>query len=856
MSATEVISTQNKAQGAPIRARMRLDSVNRTGLRIFAAAGVLALLLWTAIGFALHEAERGALERADTQASNLARSMAEHVASSVRAIDLVLLHLRDDWVASALPFPDQVVRHQANLKREHVAQVIITDADGKIAYSSLPGFIGIDVSDQPFFKVHKEPGENALQIGAPRLDPALKQLTIKFTRAIHDREHFAGVIGLLIPPPGLARIYEDIDLGAGSSITLVRADGQILARSHDLDKISSVSLANIPGLGPDAPPSGTIRHVARTDAVERLYRYQKVPGYPLTLYVGQSVDTVLAPYRAQRASYLAGGAFATVLLLAVALLLVSRVRDQETARASRDRLEAEMRDRAAHLQLLYETSSAAIFDVDARGVITLANRRMAEMLGLPLEQLIGSKYADYVHPDERTTASAATSSLIEGKTHAIDRERRYRRVDGSEFWGRVTGRRISDAEGRVIGLVSVIVDITEARRAGEALRQNEARLRELFDNFPLAVAHMDKAQRITFANRHYRESYGEDFEGRTVREFVGEQVYAVLEPLIAKALAGETVISEHTIVEATGRRATRALRYIPDRNAAGEVVGFFGLREDITARREAEEQIRKLNEDLERRVLERTNELRAAIAALEAEVREHQQAEAEALSLAQRLHRMSRRLGEAQEAERRRLASELHDGVGSHLAAIGLNLALLQKQLSQGNTANLQRQLADLIALIDQAKANAKEISIDLRPLLLENRDLLPALEEHAHKFGRSFGIAVEVKGESSGDRLPAEKKIALFRIVQEALTNCAKHARASSVAIEFNSHADHLQLSVVDDGVGIDLARMNGMNQGLGLLSMQERAESIGGSWRIESAPGKGTRVSVSLGAAAGHGA
>jgi PAS domain S-box-containing protein len=836
---------------------MRLDTVSRTGLRIFAAAGVLALMLWTAIALALHEAEREVLERADTQASNLARSMAEHVASSVRAIDLVLLHLRDDWVASALPFTEQVARHQANLKREHVAQVIITDADGKIAYSSLSGFLGIDVSDRPFFKVQKEPGESEFQIGAPQLDPELKQLTIKFTRPIYDRQdHFAGVITLLIRPPGLARIYDDIDLGAGASITLVRADGQILARSHDLDKISSVSLANSTGLGPGAPPSGTFRRIARTDAIERLYRYQKVPGYPLTLYVGQAADTVLAPYRVQRASFLAGGAFATVLLLAVALLLASRVRDKEAARLNRDRLETELRERIAHLQLVYDTSSAAIFDVDARGVITHANRRMAEMFGLPLEQLIGSEYVHHVQARERAAASAAMFSLFEGKTDALDRERRYRREDGSEFWGRITGRRISDAGGKVVGLVGVIVDITDARRAGEALRQNEARLRDLFDNFPLAVVHVDKAQRITFANRHYRGSYGDDYEGRTVREFVGEKVYAVLEPIISRTLAGEMVTFEHTFVDDKGQLSTRALRYVPDRDAAGEVIGFFGLREDITARRQAEEQIRKLNEDLERRVLERTNELSAANAALEAEVRERTQAEAGALELAQRLHRMSRRLGEAQEVERRRLASELHDGVGSHLAAIGLNVALLQKQLSQGNTANLQRQLVDLIALIDQAKANAKEISVDLRPLLLENRDLLPALEEHAHKFGRSYGIAVEVKGESSGERLPADKKIALFRIVQEALTNCAKHARASSVAIEFNSHADHLLLSVADDGVGIDLSDMNGMNPGLGLLSMQERAEAIGGSWHIESTPGKGTRVSVSVGAAASHGA
>ncbi|MCJ7839237.1 MAG: PAS domain S-box protein, partial [Burkholderiales bacterium] len=513
--------------------------------------------------------------------------------------------------------------------------------------------------------------------------------------------------------------------------------------------------------------------------------------------------------------------------------------------------EQALQEKIAHLQLVYDTSSAAIFDLDVRGVITHANRRMAHMFGIALDRLIGSEYADHLHPDEREAGSSTMYALLEGRLDAMDRERRYLRVGGGEFWGRITGRRISDADGKTVGMVGVIVDITEARQAEETLRRNEARLRDLFDTFPIAVAHVDKAQRMTFANRFYRESYGENYAGRTIQEFVGDKVYAVLQPIIERALAGEVVQYEHSFVGDNGQINTRALRYIPDRNAAGEVVGFFALREDVTARRRAEEQIFKFSADLEWRVHERTSQLSAANAALQAEVNERRVAEKAALDLAERLQNMARRLGEAQELERRRLAAELHDGVGSHLAAIGLNMVILQKQLAQGNTANMQRQLTDLIALIDQAKANAKEISVDLRPLLLEDRDLLPALEEYARKFEGSTGIAVRVRGENSRGKLPADEKIALFRIAQEALTNCAKHARASLVAIEFNSHADHLVLSVSDDGVGLDLSGIDSAKQGLGLLSMQERAEAIGGRWQIESTPGKGTRVSVSLGQA-----
>ena len=957
---------------------MGFPAVGRTRSLIYAATGLLLLVLWGAIAYALHTAKRESISKVDAEERNLARGLAEHVASSVRAIDLVLLHLRSDWTESTGSFAEHVAQQREYLRGEQVSQVVVTDAAGRIVYSSLPGFQGVDVSDRPYFKIHKEFRQRGLHIGAPMRDAALKQWTIKFTRPIYDgRRHFSGVLALFVPPPGLEEIYNDIRLGEGAIIALVRADGQILARSRDLAKASAVSLADAPAFSPNAAPEGGYRRKALTDGIERLYRYQNVPGYPLTVFVGEAVDSVLAPYRMQRARYLAASVLATLLLLALAQLLVFRRRDMLEAEQNRARLEADLRqseerlrliaetidevvwsadirvgkyfyigpayervwgrsrqilqekprsfadaihpedrgrvlaqletanrtglafdfeyritlpdgslrwiwdrgfpvrdeagevtryvgaaqdvtkrkqseralqEKIAHLQLIYDTSSVAIFEADAQGVITHANRRMAEMFRVPLERLIGSNYLDYVHPEEREAGSGSMFALIGGAIDELDRERRYRRADQSEFWGRITGGRMTDAAGRVTGLVGVLADITQARLAEETLRRNAASLRELLDAFPIAVAHVDRAEQLTFANRVYRETYGDDYRGRSVREYAGEQRYAVLQPFIRRALAGERVQVERAFVDAAGQINTGLLRYFPDRDAGGEVAGYFVFREDVTERRRAEEEIRKLNEDLERRVRERTTELSAANAALQAEVKERRQAEAAALDLADRLQNMARRLGQAQEIERRRLAAELHDGVCSNLAAIGLNLALLQKQLPQDGGAGTQRRLFDLIALIDETKANAKDMTVDLRPLLLKERDLLSALEEYARKFESSTGIAVEVSGEKSGRRLPPEKKIALFRIAQEALTNCAKHARASVVAIELNADADHLQMSVADNGIGIDLAGISGRMQGLGLLSMQERAEAIGAEWRIESTPGKGTRVSVKV--------
>ena len=161
---------------------MRLNTIGRTGLLIFAAAGLVVLALWAAIAMALHTAEREAMTRADTEGRNLARSLAEHIASSVRAIDLELLYLREEWAERGGSFADAVAPGQENLKREHVSQVLVADSDGRVIYSSSPGFAGADVSDRPFFKSYKESGRSGLQISAPTFDPVLGQWTIAFTR--------------------------------------------------------------------------------------------------------------------------------------------------------------------------------------------------------------------------------------------------------------------------------------------------------------------------------------------------------------------------------------------------------------------------------------------------------------------------------------------------------------------------------------------------------------------------------------------------------------------------------------------------------------------------------------------------
>lgn len=210
---------------------------------------------------------------------------------------------------------------------------------------------------------------------------------------------------------------------------------------------------------------------------------------------------------------------------------------------------------------------------------------------------------------------------------------------------------------------------------------------------------------------------------------------------------------------------------------------------------------------------------------------------------------ISRRLVSVQEDERRRLAIELHDRTSPNLCALKLNLRVLEDSLPAAQSAGLDDLLQDTAALLDDTIASIRAISSDHRPPVLDHAGLWPALRGYAAAFGHRTGIAVHASNIGCEMRLPADVEINLFRIAQEALTNCAKHSRAKTVHIEQTRVGDAVRLTVADDGVGFDCtARGQEEAPGHGLMTMRRRAEFLGGTFRLDAAPGAGTRISVEV--------
>jgi PAS domain S-box-containing protein len=215
---------------------------------------------------------------------------------------------------------------------------------------------------------------------------------------------------------------------------------------------------------------------------------------------------------------------------------------------------------------------------------------------------------------------------------------------------------------------------------------------------------------------------------------------------------------------------------------------------------------------------------------------------------AEQMRELSLRLSQVEETERRNIHRELHDQIGANLSALKLDLGLILRSLQGEAGQDVRDRLLRARQLIDETIARVRNVMADLRPTALDEYGLLPALREYALPFGERLGVAVTVSGEASGPRPAAVLETALFRIAQEAINNVAKHARARAIEIRLDAVPGKLVLSIADDGAGFDAEAAMAAQGGWGLRTMRERAQAIGGELGIESAPGRGTRVSVAI--------
>ena len=208
------------------------------------------------------------------------------------------------------------------------------------------------------------------------------------------------------------------------------------------------------------------------------------------------------------------------------------------------------------------------------------------------------------------------------------------------------------------------------------------------------------------------------------------------------------------------------------------------------------------------------------------------------------LRSLTGRLIEAQEAERRRLARELHDGLNQQLAMLAVELGMLAPKVPE-DAAMVREQLFRLRDRAERLSNDLRHVTHQLHPAALEHLGLVSALRSHCAELSRHGGLRAWFQVSAEVRSTNPDVAVCLYRIAQEAIRNAAKHSQAKEVWVEIGQSRDAIRLSVVDKGVGFDLRTLKGA-RGLGLVSMRERVQLISGTVTIKSAPGEGTCVEV----------
>lgn len=478
----------------------------------------------------------------------------------------------------------------------------------------------------------------------------------------------------------------------------------------------------------------------------------------------------------------------------------------------RRKTEQMLRDREEAYRHIVELASDGIAIIQ-NSLIQYANPRLVEMWGGTIVEVLHTPFSNYVHPDELPRVLERHERRMAGEPIPSTYETVLLRKDGSEFPAELNAG-VFAFHGEAADFVFVR-DIRERRRAEQALRENERRYAALFDNSNDGVFIFDLNLVHLAVNRR-----GAEMIGYTVEELIGKPITETADP--------------------------RELSDIRRRHAAllaGERVGIYPR---MFRAKDGSPVPVEVNLSLVRDSTGRPLRIQSVIR----DVRKRRQAERALQEYADRLRALATRLAEVEVAERKRLARELHDQVGQNLTALALNLNLIASQVSARAPDALRSRLNDSLTLLEETTGRIRDVMADLRPPVLEDYGLMAALRRYGEQFGERTGISVSVRGNDSSPRLSPHVESALFRIAQEALTNVVKHAQAKAASVALQVIEGRVRLEIQDDGIGFHDASSAAPapRRGMGMMSMTERADSVGGTCHIHSLPGEGTQVIVEV--------
>ena len=505
--------------------------------------------------------------------------------------------------------------------------------------------------------------------------------------------------------------------------------------------------------------------------------------------------------------------------------ITERKQAEEDLRRARDELEIRVQERTVELsrasellEKIFSSTGVMIAYMDKDFNFIRVNRAYAEADEQPPGFFVGKNHFE-LFPNEEN--EAIFRKVVEtGEPHFAHQkpfEYAAHPERGMTYWD-WSLHPVKEPEGRVSGVVLSLINVTDRIRAQEKLRQNEELLRNVLELLPVGVWITDRQGRIVQGNpAGYRIWAGAKYVGiDQYAEYkgwwlsTGKQIPPEDWAAARAITKGETSINEEVEIECFDKTRKIILNSaLPIRNVKQEIVGAIIVNQDITERKRTEMTLKESERQLKR---------------------------------------LSSQLLTAHEQERKRIAQDIHDSLGSLLTAIKFGVERVMQQSRNGGPRAEDDTLRSIVSMIQEAAAEVRRIEKTLRPPVLDNLGILPTISWFCREFQSVFeGIRIEQEIKVSETDVPESLKIVIFRLLQEALNNIGKHSKADTVRLRLARKDTRLELLIEDNGQGFALEEVSstsGSARGLGLVSMRERAALSGGVCSIDSARGRGTTV------------
>lgn len=586
------------------------------------------------------------------------------------------------------------------------------------------------------------------------------------------------------------------------------------------------------------------------------------------------------------------------------------------------------------------------------GIIKFANNSEAELLGYPMEELIGRHYLDTVPSEYKESMALRYERRMDGSIPATNIEAKVKRKDGQT--------RDVEASGSIItyhgkpAYMGIVRDITRRKQDEEALRQSEGRYRMLADNMKDIVWKVDLNLNLTYVSPSIQQ-----VSGYSVEEVMSMGLWGLaesptpasldrIEPITSRVLAAkemgqgdlpEALTLELDLMRKDGAMVPVEMNINLLRDLAGRPIGFLGNTRDISERKKAEEalvqseewhralvetaggggqaivvlqntpdreaaivfanhtvseqlgyslvemgsmsawdmfepsELRAIQEryklrqrgegipsyyetallrkdgttiPIEASVSTMTYQGKVATVVYARDITGRRRAEEQLASYQERLRRLSAHLSNVKEDEMKRIAGIIHDELGQSLAALKMDLSWLHSKIDKNQQLVLNKTEA-MAKSVDEIIHRVRSISAELRPAMLDELGLVPALEWQANQFVDRTGIKCQMSFHGEDAVIGSGCAITLFRVLQEALTNVALHSNATRVKVSLREQKGKTVLKIIDNGRGITQEQINGP-ESFGLMGIRERANSLGGEFKISGVPGKGTTLMFSI--------